>query len=223
MRKVSLVFIVLGLVALFLNVSLAKEPPMDKKGKWGISLSVSGLSNLGIGLYQGGIGVKHCFSDLFVMKAIFGFSVDRTTEKNWSGYTDRIIDQGSYSLNLGPEFHFLRHSKFSPYFYSGYNRRYSSTTYHYSLPESNPTPGQLKEQHRSNSSIGVDTGIGIEYLLSKHFSLSAEYLIGFSYQVNKEERTYIPGPGITERLVMPGSSETTFGARTSSLILTVYF
>ena len=65
MRKVSLVFIVLGLSVFLLNVSAANEPPMDKKGKWGISLSTSGLSNLGIGLYQGGIGVKHWFSNGF--------------------------------------------------------------------------------------------------------------------------------------------------------------
>lgn len=223
MRKVSLMLVTVGLIFLFLNSCLANDSTMVHKGEWGISLSANGLSDLGIGLYQGGIGVKHWFSDLVVVRAILGFSVDSRTEQNWSDYTDRKINQGSYSLNLGPEFHFLRDSKFSPYFYAGFNRSYSSTTYHYSLPRSNPTPGLLKEQHRSTSSIGVDAGIGLEYVFSRHFSLSGEYLAGFSYQVDKQEWIYVPGPGITERVVVPGSSETTFRAKTSSLILTVYF
>ncbi len=224
MRKLSLIFLTVGTVFLFLNSCLANDSTMVRKGKWGISLSASGLSNLGIGLYQGGIGVKHWFSDFFALKAILGFGVNGTTEQSTSSdYTDRKVNQGSYSLNLGTEFHFLHDSKFSPYFYSGFNRTYSSITYHYSVPRLNPSPGLLKEQHSSTSSIGVDAGIGLEYVFSRHFSLSGEYIVGFSYQVNKREWIYVPGPGVTERVTMPGSSQTTFGAKTSSLILTIYF
>jgi opacity protein-like surface antigen len=224
MRKLSLIFLTVGTVFLFLNSCLADDSTMVRKGKWGISLSASGLSNLGIGLYQGGIGVKHWFSDIFLVKTILGFSVDQTSEQNSSpDFTDLKANRSTYSLSLGPEFHFLHDSKFSPYFYSGFSTTYSPTTFDYPILKINPTPGVLRGKHRSTNSIGVDAGIGLEYAFTKHFSLSGEYLVGFRYEVNKEEWLYVPGPGVTEKLRMPSTTHTTFGARTSSLILTVYF
>ncbi len=75
MRKVSFACMVIMVVFIFFNFSLAKEPSLGNKVKWGVSLSASGLSNLGIGLYQGGIGIKHWCSNSFVLKTILGVSM----------------------------------------------------------------------------------------------------------------------------------------------------
>jgi len=223
MRKVSLVFIVLGLSVFLLNVSAANEPPMDKKGKWGISLSTSGLSNLGIGLYQGGIGVKHWFSNGFALRTILGIGArSNTLESINPGYTDEKTTQGSFSLNLGTVFHFLQDYKFSPYFYTGTNFTTTATTYYYSIQEQNPPPGRIEKRHISTNSFGMDAGIGLEYFFNKHFSLTGEYLLSLAFQTDKDKTTVVPGPGITQPAVRKISS-TTFGAKTSSLILTVYF
>lgn len=222
MRKVSVVFIVLGLVALLLNVSAANEPPMDKKGKWGISLSASGLSNLGIGLYQGGIGVKHWFSEGFALKTILGLSArSRTYHSIDTLYTDNKINQATFSANLGGEFHFLKDSRFSPYFYTGLNYTTMTTTEYSATPVTRP-PGWTTKRHTSTTSFGLDGAIGVEYMFFEHLSLAGEYQVGLSFQTDKIRYTVIPGPGI----VQPPELKTTitsFGTKTSSLILTVYF
>lgn len=223
MRKVSLVFIVLGLVALFLNVSLAKEPPMDKKGKWGISLSVSGLSNLGIGLYQGGIGIKHWRSDNVAWKARVGYGLtDTFYPAQFQGMTDAKIKQANFSVNLGPEFHFAQESKFSPYFYTGAGISVAVNTYYYSVNISDLTPGTVTKKRTTTTSLGLDGAIGLEYLFSKRLSLAAEYQVSLSYQFYREKWTVSPGTGPTYPITHD-SDTFNIGAKTSSLILTVYF
>ena len=211
------------MIFVLLSSCLAKEPSTDNKGKWGVSLSASGLSNLGIGLYQGGIGVKHWCSNGFALKSILGFGGERSVIQGYQGYTDNKTNKGNISLNFGTEFHFAQESNFSPYFYTGLNLTNSATTYYNSIPTSNPPSGTWKKRHTSTNSIGLDVAIGLEYLFSEHFSLSGEYQIGLSYQINKEARYYVAGPGVTEITRSPSRRSTTFGAKTSSLILTVYF
>lgn len=222
MKKLSFFCMTVTMIFVLLSSCLAKEPSMDKKGKWGISLSASGLSNMGIGLYQGGIGVKHWWSNSFVLKTILGVGGSRRT--NYSqrpDYTDAKINQGSFSINFGAEFHFISDSKFSPYLYTGLNfTNYSSTNYN-SIHVSSPPGTQLKD-HVSANSFGLDEAIGLEYLFSKHLSLAGEYQFGLSFQREKGKSTVVPGPNITDPPVRKKSSFT-IGAKTSSLILTFYF
>jgi len=223
MRKVSFVCMVLIMVFVFFNSSLAKEPELQNKGKWGVSLSVSGLDDLGIGLYQGGIGFKYWRSNSFVLKSILGFSGRRSTSQSPDpDYTDTKTNQGSFGLYLGTEFHFSPDSKFSPYFYTGLNFRTSATTYHYSIPKLNPPPSRTKKRRISSNSFGLDGAVGLEYFFSKRLSLAAEYQSSLSFQTDKEKRTLVPGPGITQPRELKSTS-TTIGTSTSSLILTLYF
>jgi len=223
MKKVSFTCMVVGTFFVLFNSSLANDPPIDNKGKLGISLSVSGLNDLRIGLYQGGIGVKHWCSNSFVLKSILGLGISSSTRQNSNpDYTDEETDEGSFSLNLGAEFHFSQDSKFSPYFYTGFNFTTTTTTTYYTIPKLNPPPGRLKKRHISSNSFGLDEAIGLEYFLSKHFSLAAEYQVGLSFQTEKEKTILVSGPGVTQRREVK-SSNTTFGAKTSSLLFTVYF
>ena len=222
MRKVSLMLVTVGLIFLFLNTCLANDSTMVRKGKWGISLSVSGLSNLGIGLYQGGIGVKHWFSEGFALKSILGLSAkSRAYHSIDTLYSDNKINQATFSANLGGELHFSKGSRFSPYFYTGFNYTMNTTTEYSATPVSRP-PGWNTKRRTSTSSFGVDGAIGVEYMFFQHLSLAGEYQVGLSFQTDKIRNTLIPGPGI----VQPPELKTTitsFGTKTSSLILTVYF
>jgi outer membrane protein W len=223
MRKVSLVLVTASLIFLFLNSCLANDSTMVRKGKWGISLSASGLSNLGIGLYQGGLGVKHWFSDGLAIKSILSVYAKSSTDANPNpDYTDPKTNRESFAFYLGTEFHFSQESSFSPYFYTGINYSHNATTNYYSIPEQNPTPGMPKKRRTSTNSFGFDGAVGIEYFFGRHFSLAAEYLGGLSFETNKDERTVVSGPNISQPPELKSSS-TTLSSKTSSLILTVYF
>jgi len=223
MRKLSLIFLTVGTVFLFLNSCLANDSTMVRKGKWGISLSASGLSNLGIGLYQGGIGIKHWRSDNIAWKARVGFGLTSTIyPASYQGYSDAKTKQGNFSLNLGPEFHFAQESKFSPYFYTGVGISTSVTTYYYSVNILNPTPGEVTKKRTTTTSLGLDGAIGLEYFFNSHLSLAAEYQVNLSYQFYREKWTLSPGSSTTGPNTHD-SDNFNFGAKTSSLILTIYF
>jgi len=222
MRKVSIMLVTIGLIFLFLNSCLADDSTMVHKGKWGISLSASGLSNLGIGLYQGGIGVKYWFSNGFALKTILGLSAKSKTNHSADiSYTDNKINQASFSVNLGTEFHFSKDSRFSPYVYTGFNYTTTTRTEYFSIPVTNP-PGWSTKQHNSTGSFGLDGTIGLEYFFNKRFSLAGEYQVGLSFQTDKIQSTRVPGPGIIQPPELK-TTTTTLGTKTSSLILTVYF
>lgn len=223
MRKASVICMVIVLSFVFFSSSLAEGLSMENKGKWGVSLSVSGLDDLGIGLYQGGIGVKHWFSNSFVLKSILGFSGRRSTRQSPNpDYTDQKTNQGSIRLYLGTEFHFTPDSRFSPYFYTGLKFSTSATTHYYSIPKLNPPPGSTEKRRISSNSFGLDGAIGLEYFFSRRLSLAAEYQSSLIFQTDKEKRTLVPGPGITQPRELKSTS-TTIGTSTSSLILTLYF
>jgi len=222
MRKVSIMLVTIGLIFLFLNSCLANDSTMVRKGKWGISLSVSGLSNLGIGLYQGGLGIKHWFSEGFALKSILGLSArSRTYHSIDTLYSDNKTNQATFAANLGGEFHFSKGSKFSPYFYTGLNYTAMTTTDYSATPVTKP-PGWTTKRHTSTSSYGLDGAIGVEYTFFEHLSLAGEYQVGLSFQTDKIQNTVIPGPGVVQPPEMK-TTTTTLGTRTSSLILTGYF
>ncbi len=222
MRKVSLILVSAGMIFLFLNSCLANDSTLVRKGKWGISLSASGLSNLGIGLYQGGIGIKHWNSNSVAWKVILGFSVSNTTYPTpYIGYTDAKTKESKFSINPGLEFHFLKDSKFSPYVYTGFDVSYASTTNDYSIYIANPTE-TIRQKHSTNTSLGLEGAVGLEYFFDKHLSLAAEYQINASYQFHREKFTVIPGQTATY-YITKNYDNFNLGTKTSSLILTVYF
>jgi len=222
MKKLSFAIFMVVLVFLFLNSCLASDSTIVRKGKWGVSLSASGLSNLGIGLYQGGIGVKHWFSEGFALKSILGFSAkSRTYHSPDTLHTDNKTNQASFSVNLGGEFHFSKGSRLSPYFYTGFNYTTATKTEYYAIPVTRP-PGWSTKSHNVTNSFGVDGAIGVEYVFFKRFSLAGEYQVGLSFQTDKIQNTVIPGPGIVQPPELK-TTTTSLGTKTSTLILTVYF
>jgi hypothetical protein len=222
MKKLSFFCTAAAMIFVLLSSCLAKEPSIDNKGKWGISLSVSGLSNLGIGLYQGGIGVKHWRTNSFAWKAIVGFGVSNTVyPAYYIGYTDAKTKESKFSINPGLEFHFLKDTKFSPYFYTGFDVSTTSTTYDYSIYIADPTQS-IRQKHISNTSLGLDGALGLEYFFNSHLSLSAEYQINASYQFHREKFTVISNSTATYPITNDYDNFN-FGTKTSSLILTIYF
>lgn len=222
MKKLSFAIVMVGLILLLLNSCLASDSTMVRKGKWGVSLSASGLSNLGIGLYQGGIGVKHWFSSGFALKTTLGFGVSSRESETAAGYTNEKLNQASISLKVGTEFHFVADSKFSPYIYTGVDLTTTGSTLYYPYLLPGPQPGDRRTQHNSSNSIGADVALGLEYFLNKRFSLTGEYQVDLTYKISKKEWTYFPGDPTRQTNGLSDWS-TEFGASTSSLILTVYF
>lgn len=223
MKKLSFLLILMSLIFLLVNSCLANDSTIVRKGKWGVSLSASGLSNLGIGLYQGGIGIKHWRSNDVAWKARVGFGLtDTFYPAQFQGMTDAKIKQANFSLSLGSEFHFAQTSKFSPYFYTGVGVSTSVTTYYYSVNITNPSPGTITKKRTTTTSLGLDGAIGLEYLFNKHLSLATEYQVSLSYQFYREKWTVSPGSGPTHPITHD-SDTFNIGTRTSSLILTVYF
>lgn len=223
MRKSTIFPIALAFLFVFTGLSSAQQTPgKGHKGDKGISFSVSGLSYVGIGKLEGGIGGKYWISNKVALLGAFGVSASKTTSSyTYPGYSDIKQYASGYSLFAGVEKHFFLSSKISPYFGAGVRWTTSSTTLYPPLRIENPHPGSTKKDKTDTGGFGIRGFCGIEYFLADWVSLAGQYQMDYSYQKSVRKRTVVGGSGISQ----PRDEEqtkTTLGVGTSSLLATFY-
>jgi hypothetical protein len=222
MRKPVIVPVALVFLICFIGISFAEESGTSHKGDKGISFSVSGLSSVGIGLFEGGIGGKYWISKKLAIITSLGVSAQRITQtSSHPDYTDTKTTNSRFSLFCGVEDHFLIENKISPYLGGGIRFSTSPWTRYYSLPVDNPYPTATKKEKRSTKTFGIRGFCGIEYFFADWVSLAGQYQIDYFYEKTTMKRTLVGGPGVTQPKEQK-TTGTTLGLGTSALVATFY-
>ncbi len=225
------IILIFGVNALAAGISSAEEirtigdPAKggeSHKGDRGISFSVSGLSSVGIGQVEGGIGTKFWISNKLAIITSIGVSAYKTTMTSlYPEYTDAKYTYSRFSIFAGVEDHFFIKSKVSPYWGGGVRfSSYSSTKYS-SIPVDNPPPTATKKDKESAKTFGIRGFCGIEYFFTDWVSLSGQYQIDYFYEKTTRKRTLVGGSGVTQPKEQK-TTRTTLGLGTSSLVATFY-
>jgi len=231
MRKSIFLPVVLTFLVCFIGISSAEvsgtigDPAKggeSHKGDKGISFSVSGLSSVGIGQFEGGIGGKYWISRKLVIITSIGVSAQRITiTSSKPDYTDQKTTYSRFSVFAGVEDHFFIKKKISPYLGGGIRfSTYSSTKYS-SIPIHNPPSYAIKKEKISTGTFGIRGFCGIEYFFADWVSLAGQYQIDYFYEKSTRKRILVGGLGVTQPPKYK-QTRTTLGLGTSSLVATFY-
>jgi hypothetical protein len=223
MRKSLILLVPLAFLFYFAGILSAEENKANShKGDKGISFSVSGLSSVGIGLFEGGIGGKYWISKKLAIISSIGVSAQRETMSSPDpDYTDHKIIYSRLSVFAGVEDHFFMKNKLSPYLGGGIRFSTSPWTRYFSLPIDNPSPTATKKDKRSTKTFGIRGFCGIEYFFADWVSLAGQYQIDYFYEKTTIKRTLVGGSGVTQPEEQK-TTKTTLGLGTSSLVATFY-
>ncbi len=221
MKKSMLFAAVVLLTVSVVNGQVTKEDPC----KHGLLFDVEGFKHFGLGDYGCGMGKKFIRGN-YAIRPTLSFSTFRSEEDlgvtGWSGETDK-------TTKIGIDLDFLRHMnttmKLQPYYGLGLNyESVKGTTESAHSVQVNP----LKTDS-TQSTFGVRGIVGAEYFLSKHFSLSCEYRIGYfqtTERIKISGADFIPNFASVAAAASPELKRTRSGFRIHTnprLTLGVYF
>jgi hypothetical protein len=193
-----------------------------KKGTKGLSFSVRGLSNLGVGGVGAGIGGKYWRSERLAYTASIGFSGRYTTaDAGQPGYSDNKGFSGSISVTPGFEYHYFATDRISPYWGTGIAFSISRSTNNAALPPA-PPPGTGTRIESWRYSLGPSFSFGIEWFVIKNLSIAGSYQVNFSYERNSQKWFRVPGPNVPE-VTKATSNSWSLNWGTSALVATFYF
>jgi opacity protein-like surface antigen len=218
-------------------VSLAAAPasdfaPANIQGSKAFLFSFSGLSNLGAGEFNGGIGAKYYLMDPFALRASFLLAIasesDPINAPSGSTGTDGSKSGSKFGLTIGGEYHFAK-NRLSPY--AGGELGFSSTSTTEKSKVINPAAQTVTDNKAGGTTIGGTSFIpgfrlsvagiaGVEFFLTQEISLGAEYQFGFSTNSPYDQKVT---NGTTTQTSENGG---TFNLGTSSLgmlMLSFYF
>jgi opacity protein-like surface antigen len=220
MKKVAILFTILILVG---SISFGQDiPPGPSAGSKGILFSFSGLSNLGAGSYDGGIGLKLYLSDYMAVKGMvqFALSSTKTPPNNvpagWQS-ADATTSDNTFGVGGAIELHFTK-SRISPYIGAGI--LFGTRSTEDAAPGATLYQTTIKNANGSTS-ISIGALLGVEYYVTNGVSLSAEYGLGFTSTSYKDVE--VSTPGIPTQTTKQGSA-TAIGIQNSgALTLAVYF
>jgi hypothetical protein len=232
MRKGLIVITAIGLLFTFCGYSLAQEQSEKSvvssksanshKGDKGLCFSVSGLSTVSIGQYEGGIGGKYWVSNkMALIGSIGGNAQKQTSSSTAANYTDSKYTASTCSFFAGVEDHFFIKNKISPYLGGGMRFGIGRYTSYNSLPKDNPPPTATKKTTRSSWSVGVRGSFGIEFFFADWVSLSGQYQIDYNTGSTTNKAILVSGESATNPNDYKYTSFT-LGTSTSSLVATFY-
>lgn len=233
MKKAGIILLALFLLG---SVAFSQEvKPVLTEGKNALLFNFSGLSFLGAGAYNGGIGAKYFLADKFAARAllIFGYASQTTPADPPSGWVgmDGKTSATSFGAGIGIEYH-MGSGRVSPYVGGVLGFSTTSTSY---KPAVIGAPGTLTQSERKNSLSGESINgrtysagttfslgaiIGVEFFLYNELSLGAEYLVGFSTTAKKDQ---VVTSGSTSTTTKGGSSSQFGITNDGSITLSIYF
>jgi len=210
--------------------------PANGAGSKAVLFTFSGLSFLGAGAFNGGIGAKYYLTDPIALRASLQFlTASATILPSAAGQSNGSSSATRFGLTAAAEYHFLK-TRVSPYAGAGLNFALTSTNHiaPYTTT-SKVTTKNLRTGETFNGTTyvgGYTFGInglgGIEFFITKDISLAAEYQLGYALiaQADEEQTTATTvGTTTTENKITTKFGNTSiFGiTNTGFLTLSVYF
>jgi opacity protein-like surface antigen len=209
-----------------------------EQGKWAGLFSFSGLSYLGAGSYNGGIGAKFYLSNNMAIRGGLQFAhasldvLPTPTPTPPNSGLDGYRHGTKFGVSAAVEYHLLP-TRVSPYIGGGAGFS-SASTEDKTAVIGNP-PNEQNQQVTKNlnggetiKGITFDPGLslnvgalaGVEFFITKEVSLSAEYLIGYS-MLSPSDQEVTLGPTTT---TTPAASSSSINvSATGVLTLAIYF
>lgn len=203
MFKLALAIAIASVMAITGSVAEAQTFNVTSQGNKAVLFNFSGLSNLGLGAYDGGIGGKYYISDGLAVRGMLNLLVNNQTTKGAANFTDATDNTFGFGLGAGLEYHLPLASKVSPYFGGVLSFMTTAET----ITPSVFTGTVATSTKTTSTGFGLGALMGVEYFFNQNISLAAEYQFGLLY----DSRTN------------PSTDEMTVGFQTAGLTLAVYF
>jgi hypothetical protein len=191
-------------------------------GAKSVLFSFSGLSFLGAGAFNGGIGGKYFLWESMALRGSLQFLTANQSLPATATGTDGSRSATQFGLSAAVEYHLLK-TRVSPYVGGGLLFSTTSTTF-----KSNTTTPQATTNNSSTGeTIGTTTYLGgtgfginglggIEFFITKELSLSAEYQLGYSLLSRADQ--------VSGTTTIKNGSLSTFGITATGLLtLACYF
>jgi hypothetical protein len=223
-----------GVLAVAMAVSFAfaeDVTPSIGAGSKGMIFSFSGLSNLGVNNFNGGLGGKYFLSEALALRASLMFAhagqEDLANPPTGAVGTDGSRSATEFGITLGAEYHLLK-SRVSPYV--GAELGFSSASTEQKSAGSAIPPAVYTQTVTKNatggllgyyggSTLGIAALIGVEFFVTKELSLAGEYQLGYGMSARADQEV-TTGPTTTTTKT---GATTGIGISTTALTLAVYF
>jgi opacity protein-like surface antigen len=170
--------LVLGLMAFIISLAgpAAAAPIETKAGTKALVFQFSGLSDLGLSGYQGGIGARYYFQDGMALRPGLDIGISSSKDKTED---PEVKDTGTlFGLSLAVEKHLAGAKSISPYLGAGVG-------FHYGQDKTEQ--GDFSETDKATT-ISVAGLAGFEWGFTESLSLGGEYSLGFATGSHKTER-----------------------------------
>jgi opacity protein-like surface antigen len=156
-----------------------------KEGDKAWLFTLSGLSNLGVGGYNGGLGLLYYLSDDLGLTVGLGFSTSSTTMKAPAGSGGADEKESSLGLTLSPGVRFNLASSGPVVGYAGVSVLVGIS----SETTENPNYVSGNKVETSSTSIGAGVTVGAEWFAWSNVSLGASYSLAFTTSSGKTKTT----------------------------------
>jgi opacity protein-like surface antigen len=147
--------------------------------------TLSGLSDLGVGGYNGGLGLLYYLSDDLGLTVGLGFSTSSTTTKAPAGSGGADEKESSLGLTLSPGVRFNLASSGPIVGYAGVGVLVGIS----SKTTENPNHVSGNKVETSSTSIGAGVTVGAEWFAWSNVSLGASYSLAFTTSSGKTKTT----------------------------------
>ncbi|MBI2428643.1 MAG: outer membrane beta-barrel protein [Ignavibacteriales bacterium] len=221
-----------SLMMFFSAASYAQEPGLPAAGGKGLVFSFSGLGNLNLNQFEGGIGAKYAMTDVVMIRgglqfAIAGRDVPANPPAGQTG-TDGSVSANTFGVSGVLEYHLTR-TRVSPYIGAGLGISFTSTE------SKNAVTGATAQTITKNNTAGeaidgasyfggmmlnIFTAGGLEYFITNNVSLGAEYRFGYGTTSRYDEETTTGNTTVTTKT---GSSSLLGITTGGALAFAVYF
>jgi opacity protein-like surface antigen len=212
--------VLFGVLALVFVVGVAQAGEIDTKaGVKELVFGFSGLSNLSLNTYNGGVGVRYYISDGMAVRPglEFGWSSAKT-KSVLANHTEDKSSSANWGLNAVVEKHLAGTQSVSPYFGVGAKINATRGVEEPSVPT--PTPnGTGTKQTITSWNVGGMLVAGFQWAFSGPLTLGGEYQLGLTYGKGKTETEVQGDPKATSN----DHSSLSMGWGTASVYLSVPF
>lgn len=169
--------LVLGLMAFIITLAgpAAAAPIETKAGTKALVFQFSGLSDLGLSGYQGGIGARYYFQDGMALRP--GIDIGISSSKDKTEDPELKNTGTTLGLSLAVEKHLAGAKSISPYIGAG-------AGFHYGKDKEEQGSAEATDKL---TTVNVAALAGFEWGFTESLSLGGEYSLGFATGSHKTE------------------------------------
>lgn len=210
----------------------AQEPGLPPANSKAMLFSFSGLGNLNLNEFEGGIGGKYAMSDAMLIRAGMQFAIaSRSIPANpapGQTGTDGSSSATRFGVSGALEYH-LTSTRISPYLGGGLGLSTTSTESKNAVTGAaaqtivrNNRNGEVIDgrTYTGGTTISLFAMAGLEYFVTTNVSLAAEYRFGYALTSRYDEEATSGNTTVTTKL----GSSSLFGISTGGVLtFAVYF